>query len=211
MADAEFSTAAKGTDMTAGTKVICHTALEFARCGNCGQLRRKSDIECPLCHEGSPAPHFYRDLDALNEAFQQAGAVMTFGDGWQGIDESSVHPDLLDAYRSLLRYGYTNGLLPGELLDAAEIEEARAWLAELHWADDPDLAALSAEQVRRAIDRYYDGGLGGFLQDGPAVNGRANNGHVTGDIHPSGRLSRYLTRENVGPPSPGRADRSGAE
>ncbi len=95
--------------MTVSTEVTCPAAVEFTRCGSCGQLRFKSDTECPKCHEGGKAPHFYRDLDVVTDAL--APAVITLDDGTQWIDTSRVDPDLLAAYRRLLQYGYANGLL----------------------------------------------------------------------------------------------------
>ena len=45
------------------------------------------------------------------------------------------------------------------------IKEARAWLADLEWADEPDFAAMSDEQIRRGVQRHYDGGWAGFVAD----------------------------------------------
>ena len=43
--------------------------------------------------------------------------------------------------------------------------EARAWLADLEWADEPDFAAMSDEQVKRGVNRHYDGGWAAFAAD----------------------------------------------
>ena len=48
----------------------------------------------------------------------------------------------------------------------ALISEARAWLADLVWADEPDFAGMSEEKVRRGIECYYDGGWNAFVFDG---------------------------------------------
>ena len=45
------------------------------------------------------------------------------------------------------------------------ISEARAWLADLEWADEPDFAAMTDEQIRRGVQRHYDGGWAGFVAD----------------------------------------------
>ena len=46
------------------------------------------------------------------------------------------------------------------------ITEARAWLAELTFADEPDFAGMSEEMARRGIDCFYDGGWDAFVRDG---------------------------------------------
>jgi hypothetical protein len=48
----------------------------------------------------------------------------------------------------------------------ALIEEARGWLADLQWADEPDFDALTDEQVIRAVSRHYDGGWDAFAESG---------------------------------------------
>ena len=49
--------------------------------------------------------------------------------------------------------------------DAALDAEARAWL--LDCSADPDyVAGLTADQVRRIVDRYYCGGWSAFVADG---------------------------------------------
>ncbi len=45
------------------------------------------------------------------------------------------------------------------------IKEARAWLADLEWADEPDFDAMTDEQIRRGVGRHYDGGWAGFASD----------------------------------------------
>ena len=45
------------------------------------------------------------------------------------------------------------------------MSEARGWLADLEWADEPDFAAMSDERIRRGVDRHYDGGWAGFVAD----------------------------------------------
>ena len=46
------------------------------------------------------------------------------------------------------------------------MSEARAWLADLEWVDEPDFASMTDEQIRRGINRHYDGGWSGFVADG---------------------------------------------
>ncbi len=46
------------------------------------------------------------------------------------------------------------------------ITAARAWLADLQWADDPGFGAMTGEQIRRGINRFYDGGWRAFILDG---------------------------------------------
>lgn len=58
--------------------------------------------------------YFYRDLDSFNAKFQQLGAVAVTNDGFNYIDEAKVPAELISAYRFLLRFGFANGLLPGE-------------------------------------------------------------------------------------------------
>ena len=43
--------------------------------------------------------------------------------------------------------------------------EARAWLADLEWADEPDFAAMSDERIRAGVQRHYGGGWAGFAAD----------------------------------------------
>lgn len=45
------------------------------------------------------------------------------------------------------------------------MSEARSWLADLEWADEPDFAAMSDERVRRGVQRHYDGGWAAFVSD----------------------------------------------
>ena len=46
------------------------------------------------------------------------------------------------------------------------MSEARSWLADLAWADEPDFAAMSDERIRAGVNRHYDGGWAGFVADG---------------------------------------------
>lgn len=42
----------------------------------------------------------------------------------------------------------------------ALIAEARAWVADCVWREDPeDLAAMPDRDVLRSVDRHYEGGL----------------------------------------------------
>ena len=50
--------------------------------------------------------------------------------------------------------------------DAQLVTEARAWLADLVWADEPDFAVMSDERVRAGVNCFYDGGWAGFVADG---------------------------------------------
>jgi hypothetical protein len=43
--------------------------------------------------------------------------------------------------------------------------EARGWLADLEWADEPDFAAMSDERIRAGVQRHYDGGWAAFAAD----------------------------------------------
>jgi hypothetical protein len=45
------------------------------------------------------------------------------------------------------------------------INEARAWLADLEWADEPDFSVMTDEQIWRGVNRHYDGGWAGFTAD----------------------------------------------
>lgn len=43
---------------------------------------------------------------------------------------------------------------------AALIAEARAWMADCVWREDPDdLADMSDRDVLRSVNRHYEGGL----------------------------------------------------
>ena len=44
-------------------------------------------------------------------------------------------------------------------------DQARAWIADCTWADQPDVDSLTDEQVKRGIERHYDGGWAGFIAD----------------------------------------------
>jgi len=50
--------------------------------------------------------------------------------------------------------------------EAQLIAEARGWIADCTWADDVNVKALSTEQVKRGIQRHYDGGWAQFVKDG---------------------------------------------
>jgi hypothetical protein len=53
----------------------------------------------------------------------------------------------------------------------AQIIEAKAWIRDCSWLDKAeDLEDLTDEEVRRGIDRHYDGGWTQFL-----VNCQFNN------------------------------------
>jgi hypothetical protein len=46
----------------------------------------------------------------------------------------------------------------------AQINEARIWIRDCSWLDEAeDLEDLTDEEVRRGIDRHYEGGWGEFL------------------------------------------------
>jgi hypothetical protein len=91
---------------------VCHVANEFLSCLDCGRLYLKADGPVhPFCREGKNG-FFYRNLDDFDDALRPLGAVVTIGD-FTGLDETKVPPDLMDAYRGLIRYGYANGLMPG--------------------------------------------------------------------------------------------------
>lgn len=51
-------------------------------------------------------------------------------------------------------------------LTAAEIAEARAWIADCMWADlEPeDIAELSDAVVISGVARFFDGGLAAFVE-----------------------------------------------
>ena len=55
-------------------------------------------------------------------------------------------------------YAYGTGV-------AGLISEARSWLADCGWADEPDFAAMTDEQIRRGVQRHYDGGWAQFVSD----------------------------------------------
>ena len=54
-------------------------------------------------------------------------------------------------------------------LTADQLAEAYAWCADITWAEldltPDDIAAVSAGQIVRVVDRHYDGGLDAFLAD----------------------------------------------
>lgn len=58
-------------------------------------------------------------------------------------------------------------------MTAHDVQTAREWLLDCadSFADDAEsfedtVTTLSPDGIARAIDRYYDGGVAGFLQDG---------------------------------------------
>jgi hypothetical protein len=55
-----------------------------------------------------------------------------------------------------------------ELVPAVLADEARAWLAEIEWADldREDALQLPDEHAIAAVERHYDGGLTAFIADG---------------------------------------------
>ncbi len=54
---------------------------------------------------------FDADLDRMNARFEALGAIVTFDDGFQGIDPTKAPAALVSAYSGLLQYGYANGLI----------------------------------------------------------------------------------------------------
>jgi hypothetical protein len=55
-----------------------------------------------------------------------------------------------------------------ELHTRALADDARAWLAEIEWADldREEAEQLPDEHAIAAVDRHYDGGLPAFIADG---------------------------------------------
>ena len=51
------------------------------------------------------------------------------------------------------------------MTDIDLMREARGWIADCTWGDDPDLEQLTDEQVRRGIQRHYSGGWATFVAD----------------------------------------------
>lgn len=48
-----------------------------------------------------------------------------------------------------------------------QIRDARSWVADCTWVEDAnDLKRLSDEEIRAGIERNYDGGWKGFVEDG---------------------------------------------
>ena len=74
-------------------------------------------------------------------------------------------------------YPVANELLMNmEALTKAQVIEARAWIRDCSWLDQAeDLEDLTDKEVRRGIDRHYDGGWTQFL-----ANCQFNN--LTSDI-----------------------------
>lgn len=54
---------------------------------------------------------FQDDLDNMNEALHEMGAVREAADGFQWLDQSVVPAELLGTYNRLLQFGYANGYL----------------------------------------------------------------------------------------------------
>lgn len=54
---------------------------------------------------------FQTDLDNLNKAFNEMGAVREAADGFKWIDTSIVPATLMTTYNRLLQVGYANGYL----------------------------------------------------------------------------------------------------
>lgn len=54
---------------------------------------------------------FQADLDNLNKALNEMGAVREAADGFKWIDQSIVPAELLGTYNRLLQFGYANGYL----------------------------------------------------------------------------------------------------
>jgi hypothetical protein len=51
------------------------------------------------------------DLDRVGAQLEALGAVITFDDGFQGIDPTKAPVALVGAYSRLMQYGYANGLI----------------------------------------------------------------------------------------------------
>jgi len=48
-----------------------------------------------------------------------------------------------------------------------QMRDARNWAADCQWADDSeDLKGLSDDQIGRGVQKHYDGGWAGFIEDG---------------------------------------------
>ena len=54
---------------------------------------------------------FANDLARFNVMLNDLDAVVTFPDGFVGIDPTKAPAELLEAYCHLVSYGYANGLL----------------------------------------------------------------------------------------------------
>ena len=52
---------------------------------------------------------FAADVARINAAFEKAGALVAFEDGFVGIDESKAPAALVSAYKGLTQMGYANG------------------------------------------------------------------------------------------------------
>jgi hypothetical protein len=52
------------------------------------------------------------------------------------------------------------------MTEAKLIKEAREWVAECMWREDPEeLDELTDAQIKRGVNRHYDGGWSGFIRD----------------------------------------------
>ena len=49
--------------------------------------------------------------------------------------------------------------------EAQLISEARGWVADCEWGDEFEVNELTAEQIKRGINRHYDGGWRAFVAD----------------------------------------------
>ncbi len=49
--------------------------------------------------------------------------------------------------------------------EATALEFAREWIADCGWADDVDARLLTDAQVRRGVERHYDGGWRALMYD----------------------------------------------
>lgn len=57
---------------------------------------------------------FDADMARFDKAFRAADALVTYSDGFIGIDETKVPADLIRSYQRLVCYGYATGLLQPE-------------------------------------------------------------------------------------------------
>jgi hypothetical protein len=53
------------------------------------------------------------------------------------------------------------------------MDDARSWIADLDWqnVEREDLMDMSDATIRKAIDKYYDGGWEQFIHDGQYSEG----------------------------------------
>jgi hypothetical protein len=89
----------------------------------------------------------YDDVDRVVGPLDRAGQIAG--------DRDSARRVVLDA-------------LAPTLPTAALADDARAWLAEIEWAelDREEALELPDEHAIAAIERHYDGGLAAFIADG---------------------------------------------